>query len=116
MPSDIIRVLVYDSSNLQCELLSTGLESLHKGLGVECVHDFESMIALLATEAKWVVIVSDNSLNYITSSFANHLHTRFPAVPLVFLLKEGRRDQVIEAFRLGARGKANYGCVTPISG
>ena len=104
MACDIIRVLVYHSSNLQCELLSTGLESLHKSLEVKCVRDFDEMIALLTTDAKWVVIVSDNSLTSATASFANQLHSQFPGVPLVFLLQDGRRDQLIEAFRLGARG------------
>jgi DNA-binding NarL/FixJ family response regulator len=104
MSSSATRILVYDSSNLQCELLSTGLQSLRQGLEIESASDYESMIALLATDARWVVIISDNNLGNATASVARRLRTDFPGLPLVFLLQEGQSDRVIEAFRLGARG------------
>jgi DNA-binding NarL/FixJ family response regulator len=104
MPPATTRVLVYDSSNLQCELLSTGLQSLRQGLEVESASDYESMIGLLATDEKWVVIISDNNLSGAATSVAKRLRTQFPGLPLVFLLQEGQSDRVIEAFRMGARG------------
>jgi DNA-binding NarL/FixJ family response regulator len=104
MSSASTRVLVYDGSNLQCELLSTGLQSLRQGLEIECASDYESMIALLATDARWVVIISDNNSSGATASAARRLRTEFPGLPLVFLLQEGQTDRVIEAFRMGARG------------
>jgi DNA-binding NarL/FixJ family response regulator len=104
MPSAITRVLVYDTSNLQCELLSTGLKSLQKSLEVKCVCDLDSIPTLLTSDAQWVVIVSNTGLNGAAPLFAKLLHTHFPAVPLIFLVQEGRNDCVIEAFKLGARG------------
>jgi DNA-binding NarL/FixJ family response regulator len=98
------RVLVYDSSNLQCELLSTGLRSLRQGLEIECANDYESMVALLATDARWVVIISDNNSAGGATSAARRLRNELPGLPLVFLLQEGQTDRVIEAFRTGARG------------
>jgi two-component system nitrate/nitrite response regulator NarL len=62
------------------------------------------MIALLSTDAKWVVIISDTSMNGAAISLAGRLRARFPGLPFVLLLQEGRRDRVIEAFRMGARG------------
>src|ERR1700677_651519 len=98
------RVLIYDSSSLQCELLATGLKSLRQGLEIRWVTDLESMITLLSTDAKWVVILSDTSMNGTAVSLAGRLRARFPGLPFVLLLQEGRRDRVIEAFRMGARG------------
>jgi DNA-binding NarL/FixJ family response regulator len=98
------RVLVYDSSSLQCELLATGLESLRLGLEIICASDLESLQTLLTEDANCVVIISDASMNGSAISFAKHLRVRFAGLLLVFLLQEGRRDRVIEAFRMGARG------------
>jgi DNA-binding NarL/FixJ family response regulator len=104
MPSATTKVLVYDSSNLQCELLSTGLQSLRQGLEVESASDYQSMMALLASDANWVVIISDNNSAGAAPSVARRLRTEFSGLPLVFLLQEGQTDRVVEAFRLGARG------------
>jgi DNA-binding NarL/FixJ family response regulator len=104
MRSTSARVLVYDSSNLQCELLATGLESLRLGLEIICASNLESLITLLTEDANCVVIISDASMNGSAISLAKHLRARFAALLLIFLLQDGRRDQVIEAFRMGARG------------
>jgi DNA-binding NarL/FixJ family response regulator len=98
------KVLVYDSSTLQCELLATGLESLRLGLEIICASDLESLQTLLTDDANSVVIISDASMNGNAISHAKHLRGRFAGLLLVFLLQEGRRDRVIEAFRMGARG------------
>jgi len=98
------KVLVYDSSTLQCELLATGLESLRLGLEIICASDLESLQTLLTDDASSVVIISDASMNGNAISHAKHLRGRFAGLLLVFLLQEGRRDRVIEAFRMGARG------------
>jgi DNA-binding NarL/FixJ family response regulator len=83
MLSATTRVIVYDNSSLQSELLATGLESLELGFEIKCANNPESLVDLLS---------------------AKHLRTRFHGLPLVFLLQEGRGDRVIEAFRTGARG------------
>jgi DNA-binding NarL/FixJ family response regulator len=104
MFSATTRVIVYDSSSLQSELLATGLESLGLGFEIKCANNLESLIDLLSVDAKWVVLISDNSMNGSAISLARHLRSRFHGVPFVFLLQEGRGDRVIEAFRTGARG------------
>jgi DNA-binding NarL/FixJ family response regulator len=104
MRSTSARVLVYDSSTLQCELLATGLESLRLGLTIICASDLESLVTLLTEDANCVVIISDASMNGSAISLAKHLRARFAALLLIFLLQDGRRDRVIEAFRTGARG------------
>jgi DNA-binding NarL/FixJ family response regulator len=104
MLSATTRVIVYDSSSLQSELLATGLESLGLGFEIKCANKLESLIELLSVDAKWVVVISDNSMNGSAISLARHLRSRFHGVPFVFLLQEGRGDRVIEAFRTGARG------------
>jgi DNA-binding NarL/FixJ family response regulator len=95
---------VYDSSNLQCELLATGLESLQLGLEIMCASDLESLNTLLTQDANCVVIISDAGMNGSAISLAKHLRAKFAGLPFIFLLQEGRRDRVIEAFRAGARG------------
>jgi DNA-binding NarL/FixJ family response regulator len=104
MMSTRARVLVYDNSVLQCELLSAGLESLQLGFEIARASDLESMTELLTTDPDWLVIISDTNMNGTAISVAKHLRERFDELPFVLLLKEGRSDLVIEAFRAGARG------------
>jgi DNA-binding NarL/FixJ family response regulator len=98
------RVLVYDSSSLQCELLATGLESLQRGLDIMCANDLESLHALLTKDAKAVVIISDSNMNGSATSQAKQVRARFSGLSIIFLLQEGRHDRAVEAFRAGARG------------
>ena len=98
------RVVVYDSSILQCELLTAGLESLRLGFEVRSANDLESLIELLTPDPDWIVIISDSSMSGNAISVAKRLRARFSGLPFVFLSKEGRSDRVIEAFRTGARG------------
>jgi len=104
MLSATTRVIVYDSSSLQSELLTTALESLQLGFEIKSVNNPESMVDLLSTDPNWVVVISDTSMNSSSVSLAKHLRARFHGLPFVFLLQEGRGDRVIEAFRTGARG------------
>jgi DNA-binding NarL/FixJ family response regulator len=98
------KVVVYDSSILQCELLTAGLESLRLGFEIRSANDLESLIELVTPESDSVVIISDSSMSGHAISIAKRLHARFSELPFVFLSKEGRSDRVIEAFRAGARG------------
>jgi DNA-binding NarL/FixJ family response regulator len=98
------RVVVYDSSILQCELLTAGLESLRLGFEIKCANELESLIELLTRDPGCVVIISDSSMSGNAISVAKRLRARFTGLPFVFLSKEGRSDRVIEAFRTGARG------------
>jgi DNA-binding NarL/FixJ family response regulator len=104
MESTSTRILVYDSSSLQCELLATGLESLRLGLEIMCANDLESLHALLSEDAASVVIISDSSAKSSALSLTKQLRARFSGLPIIFLLQEGRHDRAVEAFRAGARG------------
>jgi DNA-binding NarL/FixJ family response regulator len=97
------KVLIYDTSNLQCELLAASLERLRPELEVKCICDCESMIRLLKADPDWVVIVSDSRRGR-TALLVESLQTRSIDVPLVFLLPEGSTERVIDALRLGASG------------
>jgi DNA-binding NarL/FixJ family response regulator len=104
MPPVSARIVVYDNSTLQCELLAKGLESLQLGIEIVCATDADTLYALLDNSENCVVIVSDASMNGSTISFAKQLRVRYQRLPIIFLLQEGRSDHVIEAFRIGARG------------
>jgi DNA-binding NarL/FixJ family response regulator len=97
------KVLIYDTSNLQCELLAASLERLRPELEVNCICDCESMVSLLTADADWVVIVSDSG-GATNASLVKSLQARSIDVPLVFLLPEGSTERVIEALRSGASG------------
>ena len=75
MRSTSARILVYDNSNLQCELLAKGLESLELGLEIVSASDSGSLHTLLAEDANCVVIVSDASMNGSAISFAKQLRS-----------------------------------------
>ena len=50
MFSATTRVIVYDSSSLQSELLATGLESLALGFEIKCANNLESLVDLLSID------------------------------------------------------------------
>jgi DNA-binding NarL/FixJ family response regulator len=98
------RVLIYDSSALQCDLLTTALQSLQLGFEIESANDLESLNALLTKDANCVVIISDATMSGSTITLTKQLRARFSELPFILLLREGRLDRVIDAFRTGARG------------
>ena len=102
--SQSARVVVYDASILQCELLKVGLESLGLGFMVRCAHRLDAMIELLSEDAHWVVVLSESSAGSNSVSMAKQIRGRYEGAALVFVLAEGRIDRVVEAFRAGARG------------
>ena len=104
IPPATPRVLIYDSSALQCDLLTTALESLRPEFEIEGANDLESLNALLTKDANCVVIISDATMSGSTIALTKQLRARFPELPFVLLLQEGRLDRVIDAFRTGARG------------
>ena len=67
------RVVIYDSSILQCELLTAGLESLRLGFEIRSANDLESLIELLTPDPDWVVIISDSSMSGNAISVAKRL-------------------------------------------
>ena len=98
------KVLVYDRSVLQGELLSSSLAWLRQGLEVKCLNDSESVMAVLAMDQKWVVIISAKDDYATVTSMVRRLRQRFPELLMVLLLEEGHADRVLAAVRLGARG------------
>ena len=104
IPPATPRVLIYDSSALQCDLLTTALESLRLGFEIESASDQESLNALLTKDAKCVVIISDTTMSGNTIALTKQLRSRFSGLSFILLLQEGRLDRVVDAFRTGARG------------
>ena len=76
MLSATTRVIVYDSSSLQSELLATGLESLELGFEIKCANNLEFLIDLLTMDSSWVVVISDTSMNGSAISLAKHLRAQ----------------------------------------
>ena len=104
IPPATPRVLIYDSSALQCDLLTTALKSLQPGFEIESANDLESLNALLTKDANCVVIISDATMSGSTITLTKQLRARFSELPFILLLQEGRLDRVIDAFMTGARG------------
>jgi DNA-binding NarL/FixJ family response regulator len=98
------RVIVFDVSRLQSELLVAALESLQRGFEIRSANDLESLTTLLGGGCEWVVVLSDNSISSNAIPVARQLRSRFHTVSFVFIVREGRSDRVIEAFKTGARG------------
>ena len=103
IPPATPRVLIYDSSALQCDLLTTALKSLQPGFEIESANDLESLNALLTKDANCVVIISDATMSGSTITLMKQLRARFSELPFILLLQDGRLDRVIDAFRIGAR-------------
>jgi two-component system nitrate/nitrite response regulator NarL len=104
IPPATPRVVIYDSSALQCDLLTTALKSLRPGFEIESANDLESLNALLTKDANCVVIISDATMSGSSITLTKQLRARFSELPFILLLQEGRLDRVIDAFRTGARG------------
>jgi DNA-binding NarL/FixJ family response regulator len=104
IPAATPRVLIYDSSALLCDLLTTALESLRLGFEIASANDLESLNALLTKDANCVVIIADTAMSGSTITLMKQLRARFSELPFILLLQEGRLDRVIDAFRIGARG------------
>jgi DNA-binding NarL/FixJ family response regulator len=104
IPPATPRVLIYDSSALLCDLLTTALESLRLGFEIASANDLESLNALLTKDANCVVIIADTAMSGSTITLMKQLRARFSELPFILLLQEGRLDRVIDAFRIGARG------------
>ena len=104
MPSSPARIIIYDSSNLQCDLLATGLKTVRPQLEILCANDIESLMALLTRDTHFILILSDASMNGGILALTKRLRMRFPELQFILLLQEGRLDRVIDAFRTGARG------------
>jgi DNA-binding NarL/FixJ family response regulator len=104
IPPATPRVLIYDSSALQCDLLTTALKSLRPGFEIESANDLESLNALLTKDANCVVIISGATMSGSAITLTKQLRARFSELPFILLLQEGRLDRVIDAFRIGARG------------
>jgi DNA-binding NarL/FixJ family response regulator len=104
IPPATPRVLIYDSSALQRDLLTTALESLRLGFEITSANDLESLNALLTKDANCVVIISDTTMSGSTITLTKQLRARFSELPFILVLQERRLDRVIDAFRTGARG------------
>ncbi len=103
LPSPV-RVIIYDSSTLQCELLATGLRSTRPEFDTRCADDLDALDSLLAADPNCIVILSDGSSSGGNIAQTRRLRPLFPELRFILLLPEGRLDRVIQAFKAGARG------------
>jgi DNA-binding NarL/FixJ family response regulator len=107
VPTSRVKVLIFESSQMSCELLSHALEAspyAMKVVGVALGLESEGVGRLI--ESADVAIISSTLKDGALSGFTllRRLLKNSPNIHCVMLLDQGDRDLVIEAFRSGAVG------------
>jgi two-component system, NarL family, nitrate/nitrite response regulator NarL len=106
-PLPPIRVLVADETPLSCQLLKNALSRAHSRLEVVlCATNRAQLAQSLSGRLVDVALLSESLEDGPFAGFQalHELHTSFPAVRVVMLLKSAVRDLVVDAFRTGAEG------------
>jgi DNA-binding NarL/FixJ family response regulator len=104
--SGMIGVLVADSNRMQAQLLSSALRR-RPGFRIStCLMEGASIVQALAASSPEVAVLSLNGVTSSTASFAalRGFHLSHPAIAKVVLMESYDREQVVGAFRSGARG------------
>jgi DNA-binding NarL/FixJ family response regulator len=101
-----IRIVIADSNQMSCRLLSEAL-ARQPGISiVAAVVDGESMLRSLQALKPDVVLMSatlpDGPFNRKSSS--QEIHSRTPQCPWVLLVDQTEAELVVSAFRAGAKG------------
>lgn len=101
-----VSILLADSNQVQCELLSTALRRQHAFRVDSCSAELASCLARLQSGHTDIILLGLASLNgdALQYELIRSLHSSYPRVAIVLLLYEYDRDLVIEALRAGARG------------
>ncbi len=101
-----VSILLADSNQVQCELLSTALRRQHAFRVVSCGAELAPCLARLQSCRADVMLLGLASLNgdALHYELIRSLHSSYPKAAIVLLLYEYDRDLVIEALRAGARG------------
>jgi len=103
---NLIRILLVDSSKIQCEVLSSALRR-RPGFAVSCcAGDLSQCLATLESYPADVALLSDGTPGSGNEPYGilRGLHASFPKLGLVLLRDCYDRDVVVHALRCGARG------------
>jgi DNA-binding NarL/FixJ family response regulator len=97
------RVLLADSRPMESQLLAGALRN--QGFCVcTCESDPGAVLQVLEMGATDVLIVSSTPAGTPDVSTLRTIHVSSPEIPKIVLLENDRRETVVQAFRLGARG------------
>jgi DNA-binding NarL/FixJ family response regulator len=102
-----IRLLVADETPMGCQLLKRALNRSRFGFEVvACATRRADLIHLLSTCSVNVAVIMESLEEGLFAGFEvlNELHTSFPNVRVIMLLKSVTKDSVVDAFRAGADG------------
>jgi len=104
--SEVIRVLAVDSNRMNSQLLATALERDKRFQVLDTLPDARGIVAAVAKERPGVVIMSAEIEGNSRKGFevAREVTALRSATRVVMLLDSSERSQVVEAFRVGARG------------
>jgi DNA-binding NarL/FixJ family response regulator len=101
--SSAVSVLIAGTNQLHCQLLVAALRrrDFH---AVSCAMDKDSILRAIAENAVDVALInSEHNMSLVRS-----LHLAYPDVVEVLLLDAPDRDEVVNAFRSGARGLFSF--------
>lgn len=104
--SNVIRVLAADATRMNSQLLAAALERDKRFQVLDPVSDARGIIAAVAKEKPAVVVISAELDDEKGKGFeiARELRSMHAEARVVMLLDASERNQVVEAFRAGARG------------
>lgn len=103
---EIVRVIVADSTRFSSQLLADALKrSLHFGVLDSFVSSHELVTAVSTNKVQVAVISADlDGEKFKGFKVCRELPVACPSLRVVMLLDSSERNQVVEAFRAGARG------------
>src|SRR5579863_953115 len=101
--STVVTVLVAGANQLHCQLLVTALRR-RDFQAVFCAMDKDSILAAIADHAVDIAVMDgEHNMPLVRS-----LHLAHPNVVEILLLDAPDRDEVVDAFRSGARGLFSF--------
>lgn len=106
VPSEVIGVLVADSSQMKIQLLVSALRRRPEFRVVSCPMDLDSVLGAAQSGHIHVALLAtpDALENGSGMGIIRRLHLSHPEIAKVLLVDESDRDAVTNAFRSGARG------------
>ena len=102
-----IHLLIADDNSMGCQLLKDTFERSRAGFRiVDCAQSREHILSSLAEHPCDVALISESLSNGPLTGFQalRELRHSFPKTRSVMLLKSGKEELVVDAFRAGAKG------------
>jgi len=101
-----INVLVADSSQMQLQLLTSALRRRPEFKVISCPLDPDLILKIMGDTAIDVLLLDADGQggSWQDMALLRRLHISFPKVAKILLLESLHREQVVNAFRSGARG------------